>query len=99
MIVDDHAPTREEALKNLQAGGVINVIAQAETSDEAWKTAEKLLPDIVLLDLHLPGLLNTFDLLKRLSALRRVKVIIFASQGKAAEVQDLLDAGACGYIL
>ncbi len=80
-------------------GDMIEVCGQAETSDDAWKSAQKLLPDMVLLDLHLPGLISTFDLIKRLCSLRNAKVIIFASQGKASEVQDLLDAGACAYVL
>lgn len=99
MIVDDHSPSREQAVRDLAAAGVIQIIAEAETSDEAWKTAQKLLPDVVLLDLHLPGLLTTNDLLKRLTNLPRVKVVIFASASKASEVQDLLDAGASAYVL
>lgn len=99
MVVDDHEPTRAQVVRELGAGGVIQVLAEAQTSDEAYQVASKLLPDIILLDLHLPGLLSTMDLLKRLAALRRVKVIMYASLGKASEVQDLLEAGAVGYIL
>ncbi len=99
LIVDDHIPTREAAVKDLAADGVIQVVGQAETSDEALKTAQQLLPDLVLLDLHLPGLLNTYDLIKRLNALKNVKIVIYASQSKASEVQDLLDAGAAAYVL
>lgn len=99
MIVDDHAQTRAEVGEKLAQGGLIKVVAEAETSHEAWVTAAKILPDIVLLDLHLPGLYNTVELLKRFSQLKRTKVVIFAGQSKAAEVQDLLAAGASGYIL
>ncbi len=99
MVVDDHVPTREETVRELSAGGVIQVIAEAETSDEAWKTGQKLLPDVILLDLHLPGLLSTMDLLKRFATLPRGKVVIHASEARAAEVQDLLDAGASAYVL
>ncbi len=99
MIVDDHAQTRAEVGEKLAQGGLIKVVAEAETSHEAWVTASKILPDIVLLDLHLPGLYNTVELLKRFSQLKRTKVVIFAGQSKAAEVQDLLAAGASGYIL
>jgi two-component system nitrate/nitrite response regulator NarL len=99
MIVDDHAPTREQAISELTTPGVIQVIAEAETSDEAWKTAQKLLPDVILLDLHLPGLMTVADLLKRLVSLPRAKVIAYASASKASEVQDLLDAGAVAYVL
>lgn len=99
MVVDDHEPTRQEAVKELALDGVVEVVAQAETSDEAYKTAQLQLPDVVLLDLHLPGLVQIPDLIKRLVGLKNCKVIMFASEGKAAEVQDLLDCGAVGYVL
>lgn len=99
LMVDDHTETRAKTINSLTAGGLISVIAEAETSDQALKLGEKLLPDIVLLDLHLPGLLNSIDLIKRLTALRNVKVIAFASQVLGVDVHDTLEAGACGYIL
>lgn len=99
LVVDDHSPTRLATISQLTAGDLIEVIGEAETSDQALKLSEKLLPDIVLLDLHLPGLISSVDLIKRLTALRNVKVIAFASQVVGAEVADLLDAGAAAYIL
>lgn len=99
LVVDDHLPTRQAIIAELLVGNLIEVVAEAETSDQALRLGEKLLPDIVLLDLHLPGLFGSVDLIKRLTALRNVKVIAFASQVVGAEVHDLLDAGASGYIL
>lgn len=99
MVVDDHVETRQQAIANLTQGDLLKVVAEAETSHDAWKIASQILPDIVLLDLHLPGLYSTVDLLKRFGQLKRTKVVIFAGQGKASEVQDLLEAGASGYVL
>jgi DNA-binding NarL/FixJ family response regulator len=99
LVVDDHVPTREQVVSDLSSGGLINVVGQAGTSDEAYRSCAQLLPDIVLLDLHLPGLIGTFDLIKKLTSLKMVRVVIFASQSKASEVQDLLDAGASAYVL
>jgi len=99
LVVDDHIPTRQEIVRELSTGGVIEIVGEAETSDQALKVAKDLLPDVVLLDLHLPGLIGTIDLIKRLTALRNVRVVMFASQGKPSDVQDLLDAGAVGYVL
>jgi DNA-binding NarL/FixJ family response regulator len=99
LVVDDHSPTREAAVRELNTDGIIQIVGEADTSNEAYKMASQLLPDIVLLDLHLPGLMSTDDLLKRLVGLKNVNVIIYASEGKAAEVQDLFDAGAAAYIL
>ncbi len=94
VVVDDHAPTREQVVKDLSSGDVIKIVGEAQTSDEALKISRELLPDVVLLDLHLPGLLSTMDLLKRLIVLRNVRVVMFGSLGKPSEVADLLDAGA-----
>lgn len=99
LVVDDHPPSREQAIKDLAQGDLIEIIAEAETSDEAFKLSKSLLPDVVLLDLHLPGLIQTPDLLRKLVGLPNVKVVIFASQSKASEVQDYLDGGAAAYVL
>jgi DNA-binding NarL/FixJ family response regulator len=99
LVVDDHKETRSEIIKHLKVGGLLEVVGEAETSDEAYQLGEKLLPDIVLLDLHLPGLIDSLQLIKRLVSLRNVKVAIFASPAKAAQVQELLDAGAASYSL
>jgi DNA-binding NarL/FixJ family response regulator len=99
LLVDDHSETRQQITPELKAGNLIDIIGEAQTSDEALRMAERLLPDIVLLDLHLPGLLTPPSLIQKLSSLRNVKVIAFADNNKAVEVQELLEAGACGYIL
>ena len=99
MVVDDHIPTREQIVKELGSGDLIEVIAEAGTSDEAWRVAQQILPDLVLLDLHLPGLTTTEDLLRKLSGLPNVKVVIFASKAPASDVLDLLDGGASDYVL
>ena len=65
LVVDDHIPTRQEIVRELRTGGVIDVVGEADTSDQALKAAKDLLPDVILLDLHLPGLIGTVDLIKR----------------------------------
>jgi DNA-binding NarL/FixJ family response regulator len=99
LIVDDHEPTRAKIVQELSSGGLLRIVGEAQTSDEALKISRELLPDVVLLDVYLPGLIGPIDLVKRLSALRNVKVVMFGTLNKPAEVQDLLDAGAVGYIL
>jgi DNA-binding NarL/FixJ family response regulator len=99
LVVDDHQQTRSTIISQLTGDGLVSVVGEAETSDQALQLSEKLHPDVVLLDLHLPGLIPTVDLVKRLTALRNVKVLAFASETKAADVQEFLGAGACGYIL
>lgn len=99
LVVDDHTPTREAAVRELQTDGIIQVVGEAETSDEAYKTAQQLLPNMVLLDLHLPGLMPTTNLITKLVGLKNVHIIVYATQAKASEVQDLFDLGASAYVL
>ena len=99
MVVDDDIDSRKEAVAQLADGELIEVVGEAGTSDEAWQMAKQLLPTIILLDLHLPGFLTVQDLLKRLCTLPNAKVIMYASNAKVADVQDWLEAGACGYRL
>jgi DNA-binding NarL/FixJ family response regulator len=99
MVVDDHEPSLEKVCRELASAGVIQVIAKACTSDEAWKVAQKLLPDIILLDLHLPGLISQPELIKRLNSLRQCRIVAFASEGKASEVQSLFESGVAAYVL
>ena len=49
LLVDDHHESRQQIIPELKAGNLINVIGEAQTSDEALQMSEKLLPDIVLL--------------------------------------------------
>lgn len=99
LVVDDHKEIRAAIVKELRAGNLLEIVGEAETSDEALMLGERLLPDIVLLDTHLPGLIGTVDLIKRLVALRNVKVAVFASPARAEQVQELLAAGAASYSL
>lgn len=99
LVADDHDPTRDQIVKELAAGGVIQVVAEADTTDLTWKQAKEMVPDIVLLDSHMPGLLSVPDLSRRLTGLRNVKIVVYGAEGRAADVHDLLEAGAAGYLL
>jgi DNA-binding NarL/FixJ family response regulator len=99
LVVDDHEPCRRKACLDLAAGNLIEILATAASSDQAYSLACKLLPDVVLLDLHLPGLLSTDVLLKKLLSLRNLHVVIFADRMNASQVQDYFDAGASAYVL
>jgi DNA-binding NarL/FixJ family response regulator len=99
LIVDDNPECLQAAVKKLSAGDLIEVVGTAMTSDEAFQEAKKLLPDIVLLDLYLPGLLSLPALVKKLIDLPNVKIIAYAGEGKAAEVQELFEFGVSAYML
>ena len=56
MIVDDHEMVRRGACSYLEAQPDIAVVAQAGTGEEAVKLAQEFIPDVVLMDLVMPGM-------------------------------------------
>jgi two-component system, NarL family, response regulator DevR len=97
MLVDDHALVRAAVRQALTAPG-IEVVGEAATADEALLVAPRLRPDILLLDINLPGsdgLRVLRELGPRLPEMRIVMLTVSASK------RDLLEAmrsGAAGYL-
>ena len=65
VVVDDEQLAREELCYQLEQLGDIEVIAQAADGVEALATVEKFTPDLVFLDVQMPGL-NGFEVARRL---------------------------------
>jgi two-component system, NarL family, nitrate/nitrite response regulator NarL len=97
MLVDDHALVRA-AVRQALAAPDIEVVGEAATADEALLLAPQLLPDLLLLDINLPGsdgLRLLRELGPRLPETRIVMLTVSASK------RDLLEAmrnGAAGYL-
>jgi DNA-binding NarL/FixJ family response regulator len=98
LIADDY-PGQNLATRDLSVPEICKVLARTETTDDTLKSAEKLLPDIVLLDSHMPGLLSCVELTRKLSKLRRVKVVVLSESRKLSLIKDFFDAGARAYML
>lgn len=98
LLVDDHAIVREgyRSLLNRQPG--FNIIAEAETGEEAYTLFRQHNPDLVLLDLSLPGKggLATLIQIRRLSP--KANILIFSMHQNPAMAKKAIEAGARGYI-
>jgi DNA-binding NarL/FixJ family response regulator len=81
LLVDDHADFREFARLLLEAEG-FDVVGSAESGEEAVTAAVRLSPDLVLLDVHLPGI-DGFTTAERLAELDRPPVIVLISSRDA----------------
>ena len=98
LVVDDHALVREMLADRVGAERGMHVTAQAATSDEAVRLCAELEPDIVLLDIDLPGI-SAFDAARTMTSGAHPPRIIFLS----AFIQDgyiaqALDVRAAGYL-
>ncbi len=99
LIADDHTILREGLRKLLSEESDIEVVGEAADGHEAIRKAGELKPDIVLLDVAMPGL-NGIMAAKRLRASPNpVKVLILTVHQEEAYVSETLRAGASGYVL
>lgn len=99
VIVEDYKLTRVGLRSTLNEYPNINVIGEAEDALEGIKVIERLKPDVVLMDLGLPGMNGLEATIKLKEVCPNVKVIILTSHERSEEVVAALGAGANAYCL
>lgn len=99
IIVDDHEVVRNGIRSYLETISDFDVVGEAESGEEALKMVSDLIPDIVLLDLIMPGMdgVETTRRIKQISP--RTKVVVLTSYHEDAHIFPALKAGAISYIL
>ena len=97
-LIDDHALVRT-GMKMILAGELdIEVVGDAESGELALPQIRKLKPDVVLCDLHLPGL-SGLEITERIThSDLAAKVIIVSVLEDGPLPKRLIEAGACGYL-
>jgi len=99
LIVDDHPVVREGLRAVLEDTKEMQVVGEVGSAEEALSSVERALPDIVLLDLELPGM-NGVDAIPRFAdAASHPRVIILTAYDTEERVLAALKAGAVGYVL
>ncbi len=99
VIVEDYKLTRVGLKSTLNDYEHINVVGEAENADEGIRIIGKLHPDVVLMDLGLPGMNGLEATIKVKEQLPSTKVIILTSHERGEEVIAALGAGANAYCL
>ena len=97
LIVDDEAPARERLRRLIQDSGEHAVVGDAANGREALELAAKLEPDVVLLDIRMPGL-NGIETAHHLNTFRKAPAIVFTTAYDEYAI-DAFDAQAIGYVL
>ncbi len=98
ILVDDHKIIRD-GLKAILQDGNIEIIGEAENGDQLQKLLETTMPDLVLLDINMPGtngLELTPLLLERYPDL---KILILSMHGNDQYIAQAIECGAMGYVL
>jgi DNA-binding NarL/FixJ family response regulator len=98
LIVDDHPLTREALSSLLRAHG-FDVVGCASDGEEAIGAAARLQPDLVLLDLSMPGLDGVHALPLLRTAAPESEVVVLTASGTEENLLASIRAGAAGYLL
>jgi NarL family two-component system response regulator LiaR len=99
MIVDDHEMVRRGACSYLEAQPDISVVAQAASGEEAVRLAGEFIPDVVLMDLVMPGM-DGVEATRRVKNISpRTQIVILTSFHQDEYIFPALQAGAISYLL
>jgi DNA-binding NarL/FixJ family response regulator len=98
LLVDDHAVVRAGFRLLLQAEAHIEVIAEAERGEQACQLYQEKKPDVVVLDLSMPGIGGLETLRRICSRDSEANILVFSVHHEMVYVNRALSAGARGYI-
>ncbi|MFN8559758.1 MAG: response regulator transcription factor [Dehalococcoidia bacterium] len=99
LLADDHAVLRQALRLLLEMHDEIEIVGDVADGREAIEAAERLRPDVVLMDLAMPGLNGVEATRQITSRVRGVRVLVLTGFGDDERVLDALRAGASGYVV
>ncbi len=99
LVVDDHTVVREGIRSVLSAAHGFDVVAEAADGSQAISMARELDPDVVLMDITLPGESGLEVTARLLGELPKTKILILTIHDRGEYVLEAMRAGARGYVL
>jgi two-component system, NarL family, response regulator NreC len=98
-LIDDHPIVRQGLRNLLQTESSLEVVAEADDGITGLELVQRVKPDVLIVDLMMPGL-NGLDLIKQvLKRLPRLRILVLSMQSADSYVVAALNAGAAGYVL
>ncbi|WP_143626402.1 response regulator, partial [Streptomyces viridosporus] len=98
MVVDDHPMWRDAVARDLSESG-FEVVATAGDGDQAVRRAKAAAPDVLVLDLNLPGKPGVRVCKEVVAANPALRVLVLSASGEHADVLEAVKSGATGYLL
>ncbi len=99
LVADDHPVVRGGIVALLSTAADLEVVGQAADGHEAVRLAIELSPDVVLMDLRMPGLEGDEATARILAARPAIRVVILTTYESDATILTAIEAGASGYLL
>lgn len=99
LIVEDHQATREGLAAVLSREQDITIAGTTGSSDEGMQLARELNPDVILLDLHLPGSAGPKTMVKNFCDLPGPRIVVFSVENRQAFVKVVMSMGVAAYLL
>ena len=98
VVVDDHDVFRNGLVSLLSDQG-IDVVGDAATAEEALPLVAQLVPDVVVMDLNLPGMSGLEATVRLAAEAPSTRVLVLTISADESHVTEAIVAGACGYLL
>jgi len=99
LVADDHPIVRGGIVALLESAGDMEVVGTASTGLEAVELAVQLGPDVVLMDLRMPGIEGDEATARILAARADIRVVVLTTYETDASILTAIEAGASGYLL
>jgi len=99
LLAEDHAIVREGLCSMIEKESDMEVVGQADDGREVVEQVRRLHPDVVIMDVSMPKM-NGVEATRQIKAdMGDIKVLALSAHDNREYVTDMLDVGACGYLL
>ena len=99
LIVDDHAIVRKGILMFLRTEPSVQIVGEAEDGEDGIRLAKRLQPDVILMDLVMPGVDGIEAITQLKLCLPNTKIIVLTTFNERDKFHAAMEAGADGYLL
>lgn len=100
LLVDDHEVVRQGVRAFLDTQADLSVVGEADSGEEAVRLAEQLIPDVILMDLVMPGKIDGVEATRQVkNSSPRTQIVVLTSYHEDEHIFPAIRAGAISYVL
>ena len=98
MLVDDHMIVRSGVRRLLESAEGFEIVAEAENGEQAYELYSKLMPEVTLMDLNMPGMGGIETIIRIKNRYPSAKIIVLSMYEHGPFITQAMKAGAEGYL-